>query len=774
MDSSLPKLRRMLTNHGIDKITDFKKAQQVNGYDCGPWTVLNSDKLARKGELPKVTEADIRQQREELSNLQSKKEEVLGSAEHSSPSVTRKLRFPDSSKEQAVVVPCSNYEIEGDDSSDEEIESENYHKPLSIKHYDSLTESITFHIKNSALPGKQKRILNSIVDDISEIDGIYSSGTKISHAVKVKSNVTNILNNKKKDSQDKKTVKEAVRVAYDVSKKKDLDYLKDYATKRILESQQGSNVNTIKYDLKWSFVFQDLGIRLLTSDAVRELYFKNKKIMGTFKNLPRDEEVRDCLEKVVKKTLKKHKDNIPLILQHENYKKLLTAVLKDKREIFYLINPNSNLKDLVDNLIKTISQAAGQQSSSAVDAMFDRRLTLEIKELKAISGFVTPASAKVSVSQKVKSAVKGHFQTNSSPSLVVGALEMVYDSLKSPSLSVSDFVYNAREQLKELQKEQEEEQEEEEEFSWREGFIHHMGIEISKLQKNLVRPVLPYAINLSTRDFITNHQEYAGAKALFCFIRLIHCSAKRFIKNVKSIEDFDGAFFSRGWQFDPDKALAVVETQTLSSQLSLSSLVGYSHSSNYSELYSKLEGFKQKAAILDIDIVNSIKSLLKTGKLPEDLGIGQAFEQFLTIFTYHLFGTEVERHPAAAIHNIMALDLVKTKGFKWAFEHLPMALEEAVSVVRTIQTALHRKLNIPYHYDKALANAASPELKVVQDFIVLEHELVSAWLESKGLDVELNDDVLTEIDGLCQEFYGLSLVGESSDSETASDSDVSC
>lgn len=65
MDDSLPDLRLILNNHGIsdERITDFMQVQQDNGYDCGAWTVLNLDSLARTGVLPTATEQDVIAQR---------------------------------------------------------------------------------------------------------------------------------------------------------------------------------------------------------------------------------------------------------------------------------------------------------------------------------------------------------------------------------------------------------------------------------------------------------------------------------------------------------------------------------------------------------------------------------------------------------------------------------------------------------------------------------------------------------------------------------------
>jgi hypothetical protein len=59
MDENLPSLRQILNNHGIrgdirEMVQDDNR-QQNNGYDCGPWTAMNLDSLARNGQVPTLS-----------------------------------------------------------------------------------------------------------------------------------------------------------------------------------------------------------------------------------------------------------------------------------------------------------------------------------------------------------------------------------------------------------------------------------------------------------------------------------------------------------------------------------------------------------------------------------------------------------------------------------------------------------------------------------------------------------------------------------------------
>ncbi len=76
MCDSLPALKQILINNGIpeSRITDLQTQQQYNGYDCGAWTVLNLDSLARTGQLPNASENDIINQRKVVFGYKDKDE----------------------------------------------------------------------------------------------------------------------------------------------------------------------------------------------------------------------------------------------------------------------------------------------------------------------------------------------------------------------------------------------------------------------------------------------------------------------------------------------------------------------------------------------------------------------------------------------------------------------------------------------------------------------------------------------------------------------------
>lgn len=282
---------------------------------------------------------------------------------------------------------------------------------------------------------------------------------------------------------------------------------------------------------------------------------------------------------------------------------------------------------------------------------------------------------------------------------------------------------------------------------------------IEILKKEFIRPTLPDSTSFSPADISTDGV-YHGVETLFSYIRLIHCSAKRSLKNFKSDLEFDGAIIARGWQFDQNKPFAVIETHDISTK-GLNSMVQYVGGSKYSVLATKLESLQTKYHCSNRNLIAEIKSILKTGHLSEESTINESFARFLFTLTYHIFGTEVERHPAAIIHNIMALDLANNSSIDTSWlTKLPMSIEGAVEVARGLQITLRQELDITYYYDRNTNGSCGPDTEPFQKFVHKEQELAYEWLRHKDVSSDLSStEALTALDNLCKEYYDISLVG---------------
>lgn len=178
--------------------------------------------------------------------------------------------------------------------------------------------------------------------------------------------------------------------------------------------------------------------------------------------------------------------------------------------------------------------------------------------------------------------------------------------------------------------------------------------------------------------------------------RLSHSSLKRCLRNARDEDDFEGVGLFRSCSFARKKVgvFGVLEEQKVSKYYAVSSLVKYPFDSNYPALVRKMESFCIKNGVSESDAAYYIKNLVKTGSLPEGSNISNAFEQFLMIFTYHLFGVEAVRHPAALIHHAMAINLIELGidiDFKDALLIAPMSIAGAMPVCRYCYNIFSRK-----------------------------------------------------------------------------------
>ena len=259
-----------------------------------------------------------------------------------------------------------------------------------------------------------------------------------------------------------------------------------------------------------------------------------------------------------------------------------------------------------------------------------------------------------------------------------------------------------------------------------------------KKKNEILRPTLPYALSMSHKvdEQDPNKNKNWCFKDFCVYIRLTNCSTKRFIKNIEYDDAFDGAEFVRAWQFDSNKPFAVIENVSITVNKSLNQKVNYPYNSSYADLFKKLESFKLDGKI----IAQLILNFLKNETLQEE--INKSLETFLAIFTYHLFFTEVQRHPGAAIHHAMALDLISaepnlSKDWEWVKNNLPMGIENACEVVRFLQTTLSKYVDKPYYYN--IQGKSSEENDKINDFLEREKSITTEWLKLNKLkDVNVN------------------------------------
>nr|XP_047131531.1 uncharacterized protein LOC124810538 [Hydra vulgaris] len=459
----------------------------------------------------------------------------------------------------------NRYEIEGDDTSDEESEKGVY-KNLKAENYNKINTKIRVDMLHQ-LKFDDEQAIKFIINELLTIENFLTKTKKVSKQKQVRTKVKNLIsyyNSKiEEDSKcesEKLQVNSAVWSAYTKCKGKKLENFISCAKSNLRKKtkKSGNQSNDQFIDLKWSLIFQDLGTRLLASDSVRNLYFQNKIIIGKFENLPTDETIKASLNEMVNEYLDMQSSKIDkellksYILNDESYTKLVNRIINDEKKIFSLMKPRfvNSLKALLktmDNLIimpphEKSDEKKTQSCENTVKNYIDNRIDY-IKDNMKI--FITKHN-KVSKHKHVMTLLKNMLDNESfckfKDCLVCQAILSAYkqltkgetiDSLKElankifESYGVQDFNYDLRSVL----------------------ILEKI---LSKLKSDIIYPVLADHTSFSFRNITENASKY-NVEALFCYLRVKHCSAKRFIKNAKLIKDFDGAEFSRGWQFDSKK-----------------------------------------------------------------------------------------------------------------------------------------------------------------------------------------------------------------------------
>jgi len=260
-------------------------------------------------------------------------------------------------------------------------------------------------------------------------------------------------------------------------------------------------------------------------------------------------------------------------------------------------------------------------------------------------------------------------------------------------------------------------------------------------------------------------------------IRLSNRSKFREIKNIKNSlnrENFFGkdAFsrIKRYWRFND--GIAIEEEQTISSVAIARDaqviILDNRSEGSYASLGQTLNEdiitkFNQKYSnykISDKDIAKWVRNKL-TGK-PLEIENNSDIErvdvdrinQFITEFSYLLFGCEVARNPTSLLANQMMLDLIVDGKLKWqdclTGENplMPMAMKDAVQGSRASHSKFADYIPWPYRYD------GNESVEKMNDLVAAEKRLFDLWLTHKEIS---NESIEESLLSACEEWYGINL-----------------
>lgn len=488
---------------------------------------------------------------------------------------------------------------------------------------------------------------------------------------------------------------------------------------------EGSSSQLPNSKFNISFLFHDLGLRLLTAEPVSQIYFHMKKSFGLMKQVPSNQKIIEVVASVINKMIK------PSSISQDQKDALICHVISNKRMIYkhqemvghedlreilgqakLKVNVEQEVQEVHD-LVKKYTVTPGKKMSFAIENKKFAHKILD-KSHSPVSPFYKQLlQTRVA---KSKTLYESFFVQ-----LLKAQCETTLQDLPGDSNS---FLKAIRAGLRK--------------FYDREVYDEHLlRFEYNKIME------------LSQYD----------ASLLISYVRLKHLASKRYFKDVEMIP----TFFTRNWKFNAEDRLEILETQQISENAGIKALVRCPHDSNYPAFFDRLKNICSEKKITVGQVIGCIKNILRDGCLPLDIVIDKTSQEFLYRFTYLLFGCEAERHPGSILYHLMLLDLISKEHieFKDAAQKSPMFLEGAVEVIRFIHQKVNQKIKIKYFYDQAPANIEefSNFGNLVEEFRTREKELLLRWLYYCGDAVEdLNDKlIIRSLDSLCQEFLGFSL-----------------
>lgn len=612
------------------------------------------------------------------------------------------------------------------------------------------------HIDNA-----QKKVENYF----SQLKGVKQDLiTPSKKEISISKSVKNFLE-KRNPADEEKPIHTALLKVYEHAEgKTESEFIETITTQWIQDvgGTVGDNANN-SVDLKISLICQDLGMRLLIAPTTTKLYFPSKmRLFKSTPDLPKTFDVKALLKQAINETAEHYEiaeEKYQEILGGATFQELVSLLEQDMRKIFYLEKTRAKFQELAQEIEKHRPQGVGeilQMADSVKERHVEKMVDFIAKRAILDSGCIATSST---LKEQFLDEINKKYAYYSQE-----AREAVSDAFNilKPKKKKETLLESAKKQLKiKIEEAKEGKQGEGEDASVviYTDLITSFEQKVQEIQEQIERPTLPHATLMSHKNIAQDDSGYSGFQDLCTYLRLINCSTKRFIKNIRE-KDFDGAEFARAWSFDGKEPFAVIENISLSANKSLSQMVQYPSKSSYNFLLAKLQSFLEQNKNIDgKQAANCIKQILKTGSIGEGIIISKSFENFLTIFTYHLFGTEVQRHPGAAIHHAMAIDLIiNGKDWDWVIDHLPMAIETACPVVRCLQVTLSHYLGKPYFYNHQGEKLTHEDVEV-QKFILRERELAYTWFEFKTQSRVVAEPQLAALGELCKDFYGIDVVG---------------
>lgn len=553
-------------------------------------------------------------------------------------------------------------------------------------------------------------------------------------------------------------------------------------------------------DTQISVFLHDIGVRLIQSKEVNKLYYPLKRQMLHNNTIIEDEQIKKMLNLSFIDTFKELYPTYPRLLSNNNLNILEEKILTHKRDFVKSVSNHrfiSNMlkKKLLLNLpqkeIKITEELLVKYTKEIYDECkinYDERIKYSKKDKAALSKYNSTNKIKQKLADQLKSVTSGP-TIKKFVSPLVDNLEFKDIKHSETEEFLNTFQQKIVQNFKNLSSE----------IVHRDTLPNNYSIllsdacspeslaQIRLMNRSDIRKIKNLqAIQDNPFDDQPNnvirHISFKDAPQPVSDRFTLYSSGKRkeMIDGLSTYESISNTLekIKNSFVFLSDAPLKYKEDGGILKFIRQITLFEDYHIAKL--ITSRLKGKDLNLPSMHIVSNNSIKSNKSIEKLPagnicyliskeknifEQVKITKVVEEmledFISNFTYLLFGTEVARNPTSLLIHRMALELVIRKKLfcKEMLESMPMPLTDAVQASRW-QHGSYDTL-FPYKYDKADGEFNKD---LLDNFIKREASIFKKWLNLKNINISNRvtylDSILNVLIDACKQWYKINLETE--------------
>ena len=480
---------------------------------------------------------------------------------------------------------------------------------------------------------------------------------------------------------------------------------------------------------KIAFILHELGGRILKSPQVNIKYYQIKKQLLSNNQVLDDETLKDVIYNALGEAINKispdfHPEKSKEVVQ--TLEAMTLAFVENKRQFIKAVSSNKIFQnDLLTYWIYRIAFLLPDTKEVISQNILINKIIqcFQLIGEKSITNKDNKISLNASIKSKL-SELKKSMNSFANKSIIEGLLNIkrggILHVIVMKHFNIEDFQQLDSElnNLENITK------------NFFDAFQASMEEELLKISENIYRSNLEETYSFKLKDYSEN-----PALALLIAVRLNNRSTIRIIKNRKYGSIFGEVAYSADRTFVFQCSSALSTLQLSSNQVRDGKVKNFG---KYSAIYKMVENIKKASSkfndkyLADL-IIRTMHGEDISELLRNEVSLKRVYElqYFINSLTLLLFGFESSRNPASLIINFMMLDLIRVEEFSWkdVFDSLkmPMAIENAVSGARTLNSMFSQYTSNQYEYDKSSHTNGNQD--TAESILQKEVDLCRKWFK---------------------------------------------